>query len=107
MKKYSPLEHVKRLIKKLSAEDRQKLIPFLGDLPDSGLHSYDLREELEVLKKHGKRLTGPGGDDSFYLVNLVFVRNLVSVQVLDTEVMRTVFFPDNFIEAFPKSKHGA
>src|SRR6266568_835024 len=98
---------VKELIKKLSSEERRKLTDYLTEFPDSGFQSYDLREELEVLKKHGKGITGPNNDPDFHLVNLVFVRNLVSVQVLDTEVLRTVFFPDSFIEAFPKSRRGS
>lgn len=65
------LAAVKQLIKQLSAEDRQALIPFLGELPDSGLQSYDLREELEVLKKHGTRLAAPDDDPDRYLINLV------------------------------------
>lgn len=98
------LKQVKQMIKELSSEDRQKLIPFLAEFSDSGLQSYDLREELETLKKFGTRLTGPDNDPDYYLVNLVFIRNLVSVQILDTEVLRAIFFPDNFIEVFPKSR---
>jgi hypothetical protein len=97
------LEKVKQMIEQLSSEDRKKLIPFLAELPDSDMHSYDLREELETLKKHGIRLTGPDNNPDYHLVNLVFVRNLVSVQILDTEVLRAVFFPDNFIKEFPRS----
>jgi hypothetical protein len=104
--KRSPLEHAKRRIKKLSLEERKQLISFLGEFPDSA-SSYDPHKEIETLKKHGKRLTGPDGDDDYYLVNLVFVKNLVSVQILDTEVLRAVFFPENFIKAFPLSKRGA
>jgi hypothetical protein len=98
------LNKVKRLIKQLSLEDRKKLIPFLAELPDSDIHSYDLREEFEILKKRGIRLTGPNDNPDYCLVNLVFVRNLVSVQILDTEVLRAIFLPNKFIEAFPKSK---
>jgi len=36
------LEKIKEMIKQLSPEDRQNLIPFLAGLPDSGLESYDL-----------------------------------------------------------------
>lgn len=98
------LDQIKRLIMKLSTEERLTLTHYLVGLPDSGFQSYDLREELETLKKHGIRLTGPDNDDNYCLVNLVFVRNLVSVQILDTEVLRAVFLPNNFIQAFPKSK---
>lgn len=101
------LDRVKKMIKKLSTEDRQRLIPFLAELPDSDIHSYDLREELETLKTHGIRLTGPNDDPDYDLVNLVFVRNLVAVQILDTEVLLAVFFPKNFIEAFPRTKRCA
>src|SRR6267154_3024645 len=94
----SPLEHVKHLIKKLSAEDRQKLIPFLGELPDSGLQSYDLREEMEALKKHGVRIP-PGGSSD--LVSLVFIRDLVEVYVANRKVVHARFFPDIFAEASP------
>lgn len=97
------LEKVKQVISKLSPEDRRTLTMYLVDFPDSGFQSYDLREELEVLKKYGKRLTGPDNNPDYYLANLIFVRNLVSVQILGTEVLRAVFLPDNFIESFPKS----
>jgi hypothetical protein len=100
------LDKVKQMIKQLSPEDRRKIIPYLAEFPDTGLQSYDLRDELEVLQKYGKSLSGPDNDPDYYLVNLVFVRNLVSVEMLDTEVLRAVFFPDNFIEAYPKSKRG-
>jgi hypothetical protein len=95
---------VKHLIKELSPKDRAQLFSYLAEFPDSGVQSYDLREEVEYLKKHGKRVTGPNDDEDYCIVNLVFVRNLVSVQVLDTEILRAVFFPDNFIAAFPRSR---
>lgn len=100
------LDKVKKMIKQLSSEDRRKIIPYLAEFSDAGLQSYNLRDELEVLQKYGKRLTGPNNDPDYYLVNLVFVRNLVSVEMLNTEVLRAVFFPDNFIDAFTKSKRG-
>ena len=50
----SPLEQVKRLLENLSATDRESLIPFLASLPDSGLTSYNLAEELQVLREAHK-----------------------------------------------------
>ncbi len=99
------LEKVKRMIEQLSSEDRRTLTQSLTDFPDSGFQTYDLREELEVLNKRGRRLTGADNNLDYYLVNLVFVRNLVSVQIRDTEVLRAVFLPNNFIEAFPKFRN--
>jgi hypothetical protein len=98
------LEKVEQMIKELSAEDRQKLIPFLAELPDSGLQSCDLTEEIEAIKNHGKKVkpTQELSSDG-YLVDLIFVRNIVSVQIDDTEVLLAVFRPDNFIKAFPTS----
>jgi hypothetical protein len=98
------LDRAKKLIKRLSTEDRKNILDFLTEFPDSGFQSYDLREELEVLKKHGKRHASPADDPDHYLVNLVFVRNLVSVQIHDTDVLVTMFFPDKFIEAYPMLK---
>lgn len=102
--KRTPLEHVKRLIKKLSAEERQAIIPYLSEFPDTGIKSFNLREELDVLKKHGTRLTSPGDNPDAYLLDLVFIRNLVSVEIRGSEILRAVFFPGNFVEAFPKLK---
>lgn len=104
MAKKKGLALVKHLIKELSPKDRAQIFSYLAEFPDSGVHSYDLREELETLKNYGTRITGPNDDEDYHLINLVFVRNLVSVQILDTEVLRAIFFPENFITAFPKSK---
>src|ERR1700730_9700255 len=96
--KKSPLEHVKRLIKKLPAEDQQKIIAFLAELPESGVQSYDLRDEIDALKKHGVRVP-PGGSSD--LVSLVFIRDLVEVYVANRKVAHARFFPKTFAEAFP------
>lgn len=103
-KSRTPLEHVQHLIKKLSAEDRQKLIPFLGDLPDSGLQSFDLSEEIEYLKKHGTILASPKDNPDQFLVSLVFVRNHVLAEIYRTPILHATFFHDNFVQAFPKFK---
>ena len=96
--KRSPLEHVKHLIKKLSAEDKQKIVPFLAEFSDSGVQSYDLKEEFEALKKHGTTLPPGGSPDQ---VSLVFIRDLVEVHVANRKVLHARFFPDDFAEAFP------
>ena len=98
MKKHSPLEHVKRLIKKLSSEDKQQIVPYLAQLPDGGVQSYDLTEEFEALKKHGQVLPPEGSPDG---VSLVFIRDLVEVRVADRKVAHARFFPKDFEEAFP------
>lgn len=96
--KRSPLEHVKHLIKKLSSEDRRQIFPYLAQLSDSGVQSYDLREEMEALKKHGTLLPPGDGHDE---VSIVFLRDLVEVHIADRKVAHARFFPDNFVEAFP------
>ncbi len=55
------LEKVKQMILQISSGDRKKIVPFLAELSDSGIYSYNLREELEVLKnmeKDSLALTG-------------------------------------------------
>lgn len=98
------LEKVKEMIKELSTEERRQILPYLAEFPDTNIHSYDLREELETLKKYGVSAKSFNLDPENYLVDLLFIRNLVSVQIRETEIMRAMFFPDNFIEAFPKLK---
>src|SRR2546426_10129052 len=94
----SPLEHVKHLIKKLSAEDKQKIVPYLAQLSDSGVQSYDLREEIKVLEKHGTVLPPGGSEDQ---VSLVFIRDLVEARVGNRKVVHARFFHDEFVEGFP------
>jgi hypothetical protein len=95
--KRSPLEHVKHLIKKLSAEDRQQVIPYLAQFSDSGVQSYDLREEAEALKKHGTLLAGDSPD----AISIVFLRDLVEIRVAGRKVLHARFFAKDFAEAFP------
>lgn len=98
MKKHSPLEHVKRLIKKLSPEDKQQIVPYLAQFSDSGVQSYDLTEEIEALKKHGQTLP-PEGDPTG--VSLVFIRDLVEVNLGDRKIAHARFSPDDFAQAYP------
>ncbi len=100
--KKSALEHVQRLIKKLSAEERQRLIPFLASLPDSGLKSLNSNDELDKLRRSGTVLDGLDSD----LLSIRVIQNVVSVEILDAEVLRVWFFPDNFNDAYPRSPHG-
>jgi hypothetical protein len=104
--KRSPLAHVQHLIKKLSAEDRQKIIPFLAELPDSGLQTYDPTEELDFLKKHGQKTVAKDGPGEPFFA-LTFVRNMVQVSLPgepEMPVLIAMFYPNNFESAYPKSK---
>jgi hypothetical protein len=107
-KRDDPLAHVQRLIKKLPAADRQGLIPFLASLPDSGLQSYNLKEELDIIQdahpiKSPEELPPdvvPG--HMFQLV--IRVRNVTEIHMEGLEVLRVVFWPDRFAQAFPTSR---
>ena len=102
--KRSPLESVKHLIEKLSSEERQELIPFLASLPDSGLNSYDLREELGVIQETSKIQKPPPDATIETLFSIVIpVRNVTEIHMKDLEVLRVIYRPDHFIEAFPFS----
>src|SRR5437588_2860705 len=96
--KRSPLEHVKHLIQKLSAEERQQIVPFLAEFSDSGVQSYDLTEEIEALEKHGTRLPPEGSHDN---ISLVFIRDLVEIFLANRKIAHARFFAEEFIAAFP------
>jgi len=95
---------VKHLIKELSPKDRAQIFPYLAEFPDSGVQSYDLREEIEYLKKHGTILESPPDDPDRFVLGLVFVRNHVLATMYGTPILHATFLPDNFIEAYPKFK---
>jgi len=97
------LEKVKLMIKQLSPEDRKELFPYLAEFPDTGVKSCDLNEELGVIKKEWK-LEESDYDPEKHLFDMVFVRNLVSVQILGVDVLRVAFLPDNFTENFIKAQ---
>jgi hypothetical protein len=99
------LKQIKQMIRGLSAEDRQQLIPFLAELPDSGLTSYDLDEEIKVIDEAWRKQNIKSDyDPEKYLFDMVFLPNLVSLRVLGAEVLRVVFRPENFYENFRKTK---
>lgn len=100
------LDQVKHLIEQLPAEYRQSLIPFLAGLPDSGLRTYNATEEIETLKKHGKRIEPPPGTtEQDFLVGLTVTKDRVIADILGTDVLYVGFYPENFIRAFPQYKN--
>lgn len=97
-------EQVQKLIKKLSAEDRKAIIPFLATLPDSGVKSYDLQQEIATLKKHGQTLPLPTDEAPTPLFQIRFVRDLVEIIIDNKVVLRTVFYSETFAQSFPNLK---
>src|SRR5260370_36515931 len=97
--KKSALEHVQRLIKKLSAEERQRLIPFLASLPDSGLKSLNSNDELDKLRRSGTVLDGLDSD----LLSIRAIHNLASVEILNAEDRSVWLFSANLKYANPRT----
>ncbi len=99
------LEQVKQMIRGLSVEDRQHLIPFIVELPDSGIEPYDLDAELKILDEAWEKYKVKSEyDPEKYLFDMVFPKNFVSLRILGAEVLRVVFLQDAFAKNFYKTK---
>jgi len=95
--KRSPIDHVKHLIKRLTAEERREIVPYLSQFSDSGVQSYDLSGEVQALKKHGIKLPPDGSPTE---VSIVFIKDLVEIYVADRKVVHARFFPERFAEGY-------
>lgn len=99
------LKQIKQMIRGLSSEERQQLIPFIVELPDSGIEPSDLDAELKVIDEAwGKYNVKSEYDPEKYLFDMVFPKNFVSLRILGVEVLRVVFLQDNFAKNFYKAK---
>jgi hypothetical protein len=98
----TPLEEVQRLIRELTPESRLSLTDFLASFPDSGLQSYDLSEELEIIKQAHKIKPPQHTEDSNFLFELLVpMRNVVVIAIAGHSVLHVIFRPDRFVKGFP------